>query len=83
MTQSEKEYKIVKQRLRQSVFNVNYQQLQLDHLKPKDKTKRGGDPNDPANRTDYDSEDTENFKDIVLYHTKPTSSSQAAKGIKK
>lgn len=44
------------------MFNVNYQQLQIDHLNPKDKS-------DPANRTDYDSEDTENYKDITLFNT--------------
>ncbi len=73
LTQSEKEYKIVKQKLRQSVFNVNYQQLQIDHLKPKEKREE--------NRTDYDSEDTDNFKEITLYNTAPASSSH--KGMKK
>ena len=81
LTQSEKEYKVVKQKLRQTVFNVNYQQLQLDHLKPKDKSKR----DDPANRTDYDSEDTENYKELNLFNIDPKLSmgGQNKAGIKK
>lgn len=44
---------------------MNYQQLQLEHLKGK----RKGDPE--ANRTDYDSEDTENYKEIALFNNDP------------
>jgi hypothetical protein len=58
---------------------VNYQQLQLDHLKPKDKSKK----DDPANRTDYDSEDTENYKDIKLFNTDPKLNQSPNKSMKK
>ena len=61
------------------MFNVNYQQLQLDHLKPKDKSKR----DDPANRTDYDSEDTENYKELNLFNLDPKLGSGNKPGIKK
>jgi hypothetical protein len=37
LTSSEKEYKLLRQKVRQNIFNVNYSQLQLEHLKPKSK----------------------------------------------
>lgn len=48
-------------------------------MKPKDKSKK----DDPANRTDYDSEDTENYKDIKLFNTDPKLNQSPNKNMKK
>jgi nucleoside diphosphate kinase len=68
MSSSEKEYKVLRQKLRQNIFNMNYTQLQIEHLKPKS-----------AEKTDYDSEDTENYREIALFNNRGPADSPSKK----